>query len=113
MLTLLLQSLLTDLLVPVLCNGHIRSHALNEHEEQITLIGKGNSDFTLWMEGALSPLRCYGNVTPGHVMELCNEYNNRKKFLFYTEKVLRSLHHLVSTKSRHKLSNLHKHQNLE
>ena len=35
--SLLLQSL-TDFLVLVLCNGHIRSQPLNEHQEQITLI---------------------------------------------------------------------------
>ena len=33
--------------VLVLCNVHIWSHALNEHQEQITLIREGNSDFTL------------------------------------------------------------------
>ena len=86
-----------------LCNDHVRSHGLNEHQEQITLIGEGNSDFTLWMEGAWSPLRCCGNVTVGHIMELCNEYKNCKKFQFYTEKVFRDitffviLHHFVST----------------
>ena len=73
----------------VLCNVHIRSHRLNEHQEQITGIGEGNSDFTLWMEGAWSPLRCYGNVTVAHIMELCNEYKNCKTFQFYTEKVFR------------------------
>ena len=30
-------------------HDHIRSHGLNEHQEQITLIGEGNSDFTLWI----------------------------------------------------------------
>ena len=87
----------------MLCNVHIRSHPLNEHQEQITLIGKGNSDFTLWMERAWSPLCCYGNVTVGHIMELCNEYKNCTKFQFYTENVFRDiqffviLHHFVST----------------
>ena len=98
----------------VLCNDHIRSHGLNEHQEQITLNGEGNSDFTPWMERAWSPLLCCGNVTVGHIMELCNEYKNFKKFQFYTEKGFRDipffviLHHLVSTIRRHKSSNLHK-----
>ena len=94
---------LTDFLMIMLCKGHIRSHPLNEHQEQITLIGEGNPDFTLWMERAWSPLCCYGNVTVGHIMELCNEYQNCTKFQFYTENVFRDiqffviLHHFVST----------------
>ena len=63
----------------MLCNVHIRSLTLNEHQEQITLIGEGSSDFTLWREGAWCLLRCYQNVTLGHIMELCNEYTNCKK----------------------------------
>ena len=111
--SLLLQSL-TDFLVLALCNVHIWSHTLNEHQVQITLIGQGNCDFTFWMEGAWSPLRCYGNVTLGHIMELYYVYKNCKKFQFYTEKVVRDipffviLHHLVFTISRDKSSNLHK-----
>ena len=34
----------------VLCNFHIRSHPLNEHQQQIALIEEGKSGFTLWME---------------------------------------------------------------
>ena len=100
--SLLLQSL-TDFLVLVLCNVHIRSHPLNEHGEQITLIGEGNSDLTLWMERAWSPLCCHGIITVDHIIELCDEYNNCKKVQFYTENIFRDisffviLHHFVST----------------
>ena len=88
---LLLQSL-TDFLILVLCNVHIRSHPLNEHQEQIALLGEGNSDFILWMERAWSPLCWHGNVTLAHIMELCDDlYNNCKKFQFYTEKVFRDI----------------------
>ena len=86
--SLLLQSL-TDLLV--LCSVHIRSQPLNDHQEQITLIGEGNSDFTLGMEGAWSPFCCHGNVIVGYFRELSDEYNNCTKFQFYTEKVLRDI----------------------
>ena len=68
---LLLQSV-TDFLVLLLCNVHkiiIHSHPLNEH----------------WMERAWSPLCCHRNVTVANIMELCDEYNNCRKFQFYTE----------------------------
>ena len=87
----------------VLCNVHIRSHPINERQEQITLIGEGNSDFTLWIERAWSPLCYHRNVTVGHIMEFCDEYKNCKRFQFYTEKGFRDiaffviLHHFVST----------------
>ena len=90
----LLQSL-TDFLILVQCIVHIRSHPLNEHPEQIALLGEGNSDFIVWMERAWSPLCCHGNVTVDHIMELCDEYSNCKKFLFYAEKVFRDIPYFV------------------
>ena len=100
------------LFILVLCKVHIRSQALNEDPEQIALIGEGNSEFILWMERAWNPL-CCGNVTVDD-MELCDEYNNCKKFQFYAEKVFRDipffviLHNFVSILGRYKSSNLHK-----
>ena len=70
---LLFQSL-TSFLVLVLCNVHIRSHPLNDNQEQITLSKEGNSDFTLWMERTWRPLCCHGNVTVD--MEFCDENNS-------------------------------------
>ena len=87
---LLLQSL-TDFLILVLCDVHIRSHSLNEHQELIALLREGNSDIILCMETAWKPLCCHGNVTVDHIMKLCIENNNCKKFQFYTEKVFRDI----------------------
>ena len=50
----------------------------------------------------------------GPIMEFCDECNNCTKFQLFTEKVVRDirffviLKHFVSTKLRHKSSNLHK-----
>ena len=48
-----------------ICNVHILSHPLNEHQEQIILLEgvEGISDFTLWVERAWIPFCCHGNVT--------------------------------------------------
>ena len=81
----------TEFLILVLRNVHIPSHPLNKHQEQKVLLGKGNSDFILWMVKAWSPLCCYGNVIVDHIMKLCDEYNNSTKFQFYTEKGLRDI----------------------
>ena len=114
---LLLQSL-TDFLMLVLCNVHIRSHPLNEQQKQITLHN------TSWRKETLifSPLNGEG-VEPivlawkchsGHILELCDECNNCTKFQFYTEKVVRDIqffvitHHFVSTLWHHNSSNLYK-----
>ena len=85
----------------MLCNVHIRSHPLNDNQEQITLSNEENSDFTVWMGRTWSPLCCHGNVTVD--MELCDEYKNCRKFQFYAEKDSRGipfvviLHHFVRT----------------
>ena len=56
-------SSLTDFLVLVLCDVHNRSHPLNDHQQELTLLERVNPDFTLWLESAWSPLFCHGNVT--------------------------------------------------
>ena len=81
----------TEFLILVLRNVHIPSHPLNKHQEQKALLGKGNSDFILWMVRAWSPLCCHGNVKMDHIMKLCDEYNNSTKFQFHTEKGLRDI----------------------
>ena len=81
----------TEFLILVLCNVHIRLHPLDKHQEQIALLGEGNSDFILWMVRAWSPLCCHGNVVVDHNMKLCDEYNNSTKFQVYTEKGLRDI----------------------
>ena len=93
--SLLLQSL-TDFVMVVLCNVHIRPHALNEQQEQITL-PEGRK---LW----------FYPLNGGHMW--CN---NCTKFQFYAEKVWRDvqiffviLHYSVSTLWLHKSSSLHK-----
>ena len=59
---LLLQSL-TDFLMLVLCNLHIRSQALNEQQGQIQhFLKEENSGFMFWMERAWN-LSFHGNVT--------------------------------------------------
>ena len=81
----------TEFLILMLRNVRIPSHLLNKHQEQKALLGKGNSDFILWMVRAWSPLCCHGNVMVDHIMKLCDEYNNSTKFQFYTEKGLRDI----------------------
>jgi len=55
-------------------------------------------------------LKCYN----GHIMELCDNCNNRTKFQFHAEKVFRNnpffvtLNNFMSTMWRHKSTNLHK-----
>ena len=110
---LLLESL-TDSLVSVLCNVHICLHPWNEHQEQITLLEGGILWFYPLERVGLNPIvlpwKCYS----GHIMELCDEYDNGTKFQFYAEEVLRGipffviLHHFVSTLWRHNWPNLHK-----
>ena len=97
----MLQSL-TDFLLLVLYNVHIRSHLLNEQQEQITLLEGGKlCFFTLNVEG-LEPIVLPWKCHSGHIMELCEECSNCTEFQFYTEKVVRDiqfiviLHHFVS-----------------
>ena len=74
---------LTDFLVLVLCNVLIRSHLLNEQQEQITLSplnGEG-------LEPIVLPWKCHS----GHIMELCDDCNYCTEFQFYTEKVVRNI----------------------
>ena len=110
---LLLQSL-THFLLLVLCNIHIRLHPLNEQQDQITLLAGGKLWFSSLNEEGLEPIVLPWKYHSGHIMELYDKCNNCTKFQLYTEKVVRDiqffviLHHLVSTKWRHKLSNLHK-----
>ena len=84
----------------MLCNVLIRSHPLNEQQQQITLL-EGEKFSPLNGEGlepCVLPWKCHS----GHIMELCDECNN--KFQPYTEKVVRYiqffviLHHPVATK---------------
>ena len=84
---LLLQSL-TEFLAFVLCNLRIRSHALNEQQEQLTHF---DSDFTFWMERAWSLFLHSNDSADIIIMELCYECNNCSKFQFYTEKVFRDI----------------------
>ena len=81
----------TEFLILVLRNVHIPSLPLNKHQEQKALLGKGNSDFILWMVRAWSPLCCHGNVIVDRIMKLCDEYNNSTKVQFYTEEGLRDI----------------------
>ena len=74
----------------VLCNDHIRSHGLNEHQEQIPLLGRETLILPFGWRGPGA--HCVALETSvGHIMELCNEYKNCKKFQFYTEKVFRDI----------------------
>jgi len=59
---LLLQRL-TDFLVHVLCNDHIRFALSEWKSKENNSSWKGNSHFTLLMFRAWSPLCCHGNVT--------------------------------------------------
>ena len=58
-----------------------------------SLIGEG-------LEPIVLPWKCHS----GHIMELCDEYNNCTKFQLYTEEVARDikfvviLHHFLATK---------------
>ena len=87
---LLLQSL-TDLLVLVLCNVHIRSHPLNEQQKQITLLEGGKVWFSTWNGESLEPILLPWKCHKGHFMKLCEERNNCTEFQFYTEKVVRDI----------------------
>ena len=79
----LLLQCLTDFLLLVLCNVHICSDPLNEHQEQITLLEGG--EFWLYsldresLEPIVLPWKCHKT----HGMELCDEYNNCTKLKFY------------------------------
>ena len=85
---LLLQSL-TDFLV--LCNVYIRSHPLNDQQEQITLLEGGKRWFyPLNGEGPKYIVLPWKRHS-GYTMELCDECNNCTKFQFYTENVLRDI----------------------
>ena len=99
---LLLQSLM-DFVVLVLCNVHIRSHSLNEQQEQVTLLEGGKLWFYLLNGEGLEPIMLPWKCHSGHIVEPYDESNNCTKFLFYAEKVFRDiqlfviLHHFVST----------------
>ena len=74
---LLLESL-TDFLVLV----RIRSHPLNENQERMTLLERGE---LLPLDGeGLEPIVLPWKCPEGHAMELCDEYNNCTKFQFST-----------------------------
>ena len=100
LLLLLLQSL-PHFLVLVLCNVHIPSDRLNEHQEQITLLEGGKLLFYPLNGEGLDPIVLPWKCHSGHIMELCDEYNNCTNFQFYTEDIFRDipffmiLHHFV------------------
>ena len=100
---LMLQSL-THFLLLVLCNVPIRSHPLNEQQDQITLLDGGKLSFSSLNGEGLEAIVLPWNCHRGHIMELCDECNNCTKFQLYTEKVVRDiqffviLHHFVATK---------------
>ena len=108
----MLQSL-TDFLVLVLCNVHIRSHPLNEQQEQIILLEKGKLSFSTLNGESLEPILLPWKCHKGHFMKLYEECNNCTEFQFYTENVMRDirffviLHHFVPVVTS-QLSNLHK-----
>ena len=87
----------------VLCNVQIRSHPLNEQQERITLLG-GKLGFYLLNGEGLEPIVLLWKCQSGHIMELCDEYNNCTQFQFYTLKAFRDisffvmLHGFVSTR---------------
>ena len=109
---LFLQSL-TDFLMFVLCNVHIRSLPMNKHQEEIALLEWEEVWFYLLSGEGLAPIMLPWKYHSGHIMELCNECNNCTKFQFYTKKPS-EIHffvvsdHFVPTLWRHKSSNLHK-----
>ena len=80
---LMLQSL-THFLLLVLCDVRIRSHPLNEQQDQITLLDWGKLWFSSLngecLESIVLPWKCYS----GHIMELCDECNNCTKFQLFT-----------------------------
>ena len=88
----------------MLCNVRIRSHPLNEQQEQITLLeGEKTLIFPFEWRGPgaiVLPWKCHS----GYIMELCDKCNNCTKFKLLTEKVVRDinffviLHHFVATK---------------
>ena len=99
------------LLVLVLCNVHIRSHPLNEKEEQVTLLEGEKLWFYLLNGEGLEPIVLPWKCHSGHTMELCDECNNCTKS---SEEVFRDIPFLwfyiifLSAMWRHNLSNLHK-----
>ena len=113
---LLLQSL-TEFLVLVLCNVHIRSHAVNEKQEQITLLEGGKLLFPLWMERAWSPLCCHGNVKVDVSWNFVMSVTTVLSFSSIQKKSWERFNfswfdtplclHIVSTSWRHKPCNLH------
>ena len=70
----MLQSL-THCLLLVLCHVRIRSHPLNEQQDQITLLNGGKLYFSSLngegLEHIVLPWKCHS----GHIMELCHECN--------------------------------------
>ena len=86
----------------LLCNVHVRSHPLNEQQEQITLLEGGKLLVSPLNGEGLEPIVLPWKCHSGHIMELCEEHNNCTEFQFYTEKVERDnqffviLHHFVS-----------------
>ena len=74
---------LTDFLVLVLCNVHIRSHPLNEQQEQITLLEGGKLWFSRLSGEGLDPFLLPWKCHSGHIMELRDERNDSTKFQFY------------------------------
>jgi len=76
------KSALTDFLVLVLCNVHIRSHLLNEQQEQITLLEGGKLWFSPLNGESLEPIVLPWKCHSGHIMELCDECNYCTEFQF-------------------------------
>ena len=70
----------------VLCNVHIRSHPLNEPQEQITFLEGGKLGFYPLNGEGLGPIVSPWKCHIGHIAELCDECNNCAKFQFYTER---------------------------
>ena len=105
---------LTDFLVFVLSNAHIRSHPRHEQQGLIALLEGGKLRFYLLNGEGLEPITLPWKCHHGHIMELCGECNNCTKVQFDTEKIFRDIpffvisHHFVSTLWHHKSSNLHK-----
>ena len=73
----------------VLCNVHIRSHLVNEQQEQITLLGGGKLSFYTLNDEGLEPIVLSWKCHSGYIVQLCDECNNCTKFQLY--KVVRDI----------------------
>ena len=60
----------------MLCNVRIRSHPLNEQQDEITLLDEGKLWFSSLNGEGLEPIVLPWKCHRGHIMELCDECNN-------------------------------------